>query len=254
MDGASLYELLTNSSNSHDTSSEASQNISSDVDAAARFLMCFWYFSIGIRVSLLFCSHLSPSSSLYRFIQTTPFSHSPEPTVDRTVTAIQFKSYITISMAFAQFFAAGLRLTLWIRGQLNNTQQGMMVKNILFFSPVGTAIMWSMSASARNWNSRLYLETYISSWKIVIRKPTRFKQIEFLRYLFMLSYCLTGAMMSGFLSNVPSNISSKLWLLNFMCDVLLCILFYFLCRRIHNNKVACLQYKLTLTGLDSLPQ
>lgn len=239
MDGSSLYELMTNS-NSQDNTASSDIEISSNIDACARFLMCFWYFSIGVRISLLFCSHLSPSSSFYQyFFQTQPFDHSTEPTVDRTVTAIQFKSYITITMAFAQFFAAGLRLTLWIRGELDNLQQGMMVKNLLFFSQIGTALMWSMSASARNWNSPLYLETYISSlnWNLVIKKPPRIKQIEFFRYFFMFSYSLTGAMMSGFLSNVPSTYSSNLWLLNFFCDLVLCLIFYFTCKKIHSNKV-----------------
>lgn len=238
MDGSSLYELLTDTS-SRDTSTVSSDEISPSIDACARFLMCFWYFSIGIRVSMLFCSHISPNSYIYKLLQYPAYLHSTEPTVDRTVSAIKFKSFITIAMAFAQFFAAGLRLTLWIRGQLNTVQQSMMVKNILFFSPVGTALMWSMSASARNWNSTIYLETYISSlnWNLSIRKPSRMKQIEFFRYLFILSYCITGAMMSGFLSNVPSDINSKLWLLNFFCDILLCIIFYFTCKRIHNNKV-----------------
>jgi hypothetical protein len=253
MDGSSLYELITNP-NSHDnTSTDDTSTTSSNIDACARFLMCFWYFSIGVRITLLFCSHLSPSapsstssqspssrllSYLFRDTQ-QPFLHSSEPTVDRTVTAIQFKSYITITMAFAQFFAAGLRLTLWIRGELNNLQQGMMVKNLLFFSQIGTALMWSMSASARNWNSPLYLETYVSflNYHLVIKKPPRMKQIEFFRYFFMFSYSLTGAMMSGFLSHVPSTYSSNLWLLNFFCDLLLCLIFYFTCKRIHSNKV-----------------
>lgn len=238
MDGSSLYELLTNT-NTHDNTASSDSGTSGNIDACARFLMCFWYFSIGARISLLFCSHMSPSSSFFRYFQSPPYDHSLEPTVDRTVSAIQFKSYITLTMAFAQFFAAGLRLTLWIRGELNNIQQGMMVKNLLFFSQIGTALMWSMSASARNWNSPLYLDTYIPSlnWTLTIRKPHRLKQIEFFRYFFMFSYCLTGAMMSGFLSHVPSAYSSNLWLLNFMCDLILCLIFFFVCRNLHNNKV-----------------
>jgi hypothetical protein len=263
MDGSSLYELLT-ASNSHDNTAVSTDEISSQIDACARFLMCFWYFSIGARISLLFCAHMSPTSSPYRLLQSPPFAHSTEPTVDRTVSAIQFKSYITVSMAFAQFFAAGLRLTLWVRGELNNVQQGMMVKNILFFSQIGTALMWSMSATARNWNTPIYLETYIPSlnWNLVIRKPPREKQIEFFRYFFMLSYSLTGAMMSGFLSHVPSTYSSNLWLLNFFCDLVLCLVFFLSCRNIHRPKVPLslsfcpLQISdlVAMSGVDRLPQ
>jgi hypothetical protein len=56
--------------------------------------------------------------------------------VDRTLGAITLRTKITLSMAMSQFFAAGLRLSLWKRGQLDTLQQEMMVKNILFLGNI----------------------------------------------------------------------------------------------------------------------
>lgn len=55
LDGATLYQLLVTSA-----------GLSAGMDAAARLLMFFWYLSVGCRLAMMYCSHLSPSSALYQ--------------------------------------------------------------------------------------------------------------------------------------------------------------------------------------------
>ena len=66
---------------------------------------------------------------------------SDEPTVDRTLAGLNFKSTITLAMAISQFFAAALRLTLLLRDKLDTVQQEMLVKNLLFLVPGISAIL-----------------------------------------------------------------------------------------------------------------
>ena len=68
-------------------------------------------------------------------------SWSDEPTVDRTLAGLNFKSTLTLLMSASQFFAAGLRLTLLLRGKLDTAQQEMLIKNFLFLIPAGSAIL-----------------------------------------------------------------------------------------------------------------
>jgi hypothetical protein len=103
-------------------------------------MMCR-YLSIGLRQAMMFCAHLHPSAWLYSYLLPPAATWSSEPTVDRTLGAITLKTKITLSMALSQFFAAGLRISLWYRGQLDTLQQEMMVKNVLFLGNLFLFVM-----------------------------------------------------------------------------------------------------------------
>jgi hypothetical protein len=98
---------------------------------------------------MMFGAHLSPSCKLYTYLLPPATTWSSEPTVDRTLGAITLKTKITISMALSQFFAAGLRLSLWKRGQLDTLQQEMMVKNILYLGKKFLGIFVNTDMSPR---------------------------------------------------------------------------------------------------------
>ena len=55
LDGATLYQLLVTTS-----------GMSAAMDTAARLLMFFWYLSVGCRLAMMFCSHLTPESRVYQ--------------------------------------------------------------------------------------------------------------------------------------------------------------------------------------------
>ena len=57
LDGATLYQLLV-------TSSELSVAMST----AVRCLMFFWYMSVGCRLAIMYCSHLTPASRVYQVV------------------------------------------------------------------------------------------------------------------------------------------------------------------------------------------
>jgi hypothetical protein len=226
LDGATLYNLLT----------DPDIQLSADMDLAARVLLCFWYLSIGLRVSLLFLAHLSADSPLLLMLLPPPLSLSPEPTVDRTLSSINLRSAITIAMTFAQFYAAALRLSLWSSGNLTLLQQEMFFKNVLFCMPLYTSVyMWGITRN-RLWNTRVLMQfPMFMGYKFTIRKPSRQFQLEFLRYSFVISYLITGAMFSSFLTHVTQ--SSTMWVNNVGTDIICIIAFMFLTWRAHDSKV-----------------
>jgi len=245
LDGASLYDLLIDST----SSSTDDYEISSAVDASARFLMTFWYLSIGVRVTIMYCVHLSPDSWIHSFLHSPPLSLSPMPTVDRTLSAIRLKSASTMCMACAQFYAAGLRISLWSSGDLSHLQQEMMVKNILFLLPVGTAVLWRQSTSNLDWNAR---ELFVGKIPLLnidvdIRKPTRPTQLEILRYTFVVSYVVTGCLLSAVLMQVTGG--GLLWSINIVTDVALCVVFIRLCKSVHKTRVWVLFPSKLASGL-----
>ncbi|CAE7325935.1 unnamed protein product, partial [Symbiodinium microadriaticum] len=203
LDGASLYQLLIQS---NPTGQDSTDQISRGAYNSAQFLMTFWYLSIGIRVAVMFGAHLSEESPLYKYLFSPPLTLSASPTVDRTLSAIHLKSLSTILMATAQFFAAGLRISLWSAGDLSSLQQEMMIKNILFLMTVAGAMMWKWSTENRDWNTRDIFALDISSWNIHIdiKKPIRTTQLEILRYCFVVSYIVVGALMSALLAQAAS--------------------------------------------------
>jgi hypothetical protein len=226
LDGATLYLLLT----------DQDHPISARTDVAARILLCFWYLSIGVRVSLLYLAHLSPRSPAIAFLLPPPLLRSQEPTVDRTLSSINLRSCITIAMAFAQFYAGGLRLALWQDNNLSLLQQEMFFKNVLFFLPLFNSVYMFSVTKQRMWNTRELIDFPVcSGYNLSLRKPSRQFQLEFLRVAFVVTYLVTGAMFSSFLTHVTNE--STMWVNNVGSDILCCIAFLFLCWKIHDSKV-----------------
>jgi hypothetical protein len=52
---------------------------------AIRVLMVFWYFSVGIRIAVMYITHLPATARLYQLVLPPPLALSLEPTVDRTL-------------------------------------------------------------------------------------------------------------------------------------------------------------------------
>jgi sulfite exporter TauE/SafE len=55
LDGATLYQLLASAA-----------SLSLPMHTAVRLLMFFWYLSVGCRLAMMFCSHLTPASRIYQ--------------------------------------------------------------------------------------------------------------------------------------------------------------------------------------------
>jgi hypothetical protein len=201
LDGSSLFELFQD------------QNLSESYAAAARVLMIFWYLSVGCRLAIMFCAHLDPRSALSGWLVTAPLSLSPEPTVDRSLQAMRLRSVVVIVMAAAEFYALGLRVTLWIRGNLSATQQEMMIKNFLFLVAFASAYSTFSLTATRSWNARKIF---------CITKPSRGTQVQMLRWSFALSYVVIGAMMSSYLAHVTGN---NRWVVNVGSDIVLVVVF-----------------------------
>lgn len=101
----------------------------------------FWHvLRIFPFLTLCLC-YLCASSCTLKWILPPATTWSDEPTVDRTLAGLNFKSTITLAMSFSQFFAAGLRITLLLRDKLDTVQQEMMVKNLLFLVPSVSAVL-----------------------------------------------------------------------------------------------------------------
>jgi hypothetical protein len=89
-------------------------------------------------------------------------------------------------MGAAELYAAILRISLWVKGQLqgDTLQQEMTIKNILFLgSAYGAYSMWSNSRS-REWNS--------PNLVLGFRLPSRDFQRQVFRWLFVVTYLLQG--------------------------------------------------------------
>jgi hypothetical protein len=82
IDGSTLFELLDNNNGS---------DFNASTKASARFLMAFWYFSVGMRMSIMTLTHLRPSNWIYGKLVTLPFALSPQPTVDRTLAGLRLR-------------------------------------------------------------------------------------------------------------------------------------------------------------------
>ena len=151
---------------------------------------------------------------------------SPSPTVDRTVQSLRIRAFIILIMAAAEVYAVGLRIALWSTIGLSSVQQEMTVKNILFLSSVASAYsMWS-GAELRNWNRADFF-----GFKI----PSRLAQLEFYRWLFIISYTLLGIFLSLILIDVATE--SNQWVANIGSDFLLTFIFYYYYKFGHVRKV-----------------
>lgn len=141
LDGSTLYQLISEG------------QLPTDYDTAARVMMVFWYISVGFRMAFMMLSHLGPSSKLYRLILSPPLTLATQPTVDRTLQSLRLRSEVIIVMGAAEFFAASLRISLWINGYLRNNslQQEMAIKNVLFLGSVYNAYSMWTTAKDRSW-------------------------------------------------------------------------------------------------------
>ena len=80
LDGSTLYQLL-----------DGDHDIAPRTMNAVRALMAAWYFSVGVRMALMFMTNLSPTSRLQRWTLTAPFQLADQPTVDRTLQGLRLK-------------------------------------------------------------------------------------------------------------------------------------------------------------------
>jgi multisubunit Na+/H+ antiporter MnhB subunit len=80
LDGSTLYQLL-----------DGSTDLSNSTENAVRVLMAAWYFSVGIRIAMMFITNLAPNSKLQSMTMTMPFQLAPQPTVDRTLQGLRLR-------------------------------------------------------------------------------------------------------------------------------------------------------------------
>lgn len=204
-------------------------------------------------------SYLSPSSYLYRLFLHPALSWSPEPTVDRTLSGMFLRSNIALVMIFPQIYAAILRLTLLLTGSLSLLQQELMFKNFLFLYTVVSVIITRMMIKQRNWNTRELIDIIIPyvQYHLHLIKPSRVFQMEVLRYVFIITYLIIGALLSTILIEVTPE--STLWVNNIASDIICCVIFFFLCWRVHNPTVFFISSAIhtsrlpSFLGLDPFP-
>lgn len=213
LDGSTLYQLLD----------DRSQVLSFDLAVVVRVLMGFWYLSIGVRIAIMFATHLSVDSRGYKAVLSPPFTLSQHPTVDRTLQAMRLRSQVILLMVAAELFAAGVRITIWKAGNLDALQQEMTIKNLLFIMSVYGAFDMRASTNLRHWNSR--------DLGFGLKIPTRQFQLEFFRYAFVVTYLVLGALMSTILTYVAPGTNK--WVGNVGSDVFLCLIFLAYCRHTH---------------------
>ena len=192
--------------------------------------MTFWYASVGFRLALMFCSHLSPDSFVYQLILPVPLSISAEPTVDRSLQAIRLRCLVTLVMALAEFFAGALRIAIWTHGLLDLTQQEMMLKNFLFIVSVYSAYSMWTSTKNRSWNKRSLVGP--------ILKPLRITQRQIFRFAFTITYLLVAGMLTSYLIQGSGDAGGqRFWICNLGVDLLLLAFFLWYCRNVHYQKV-----------------
>lgn len=214
LDGASLFELLRE------------QDLGDNMALAGRVLMIFWYLSVGLRIAVMFWAHLNPSSLIAWALMAQPKSLSPEPTVDRSLQALRFRSLITFLMSGAELFALGFRITLFYQGQLNSLQQEMMIKNFLFLSAIASAYSMLSLTSSRAWNTRQFF---------CFQKPSRHVQIKVLRWLFAITYVIVGGLFTAYLVRVEYN---YYWFINLGTDFLFIFMFLAIFRNLDSKDVS----------------
>ena len=176
------------------------------MDMSIRVLMSFWYVSVGFRVAIMHLALLSPGSWINKILLTPVLSLSNIPTVDRTLQGLRFRSMIVITMTFADIYAIVIRFTLWGKGKLDDLQQEMAIKNVIFLSNVYGAYDMYQSTKYHNWNTRDLGVGYN------LKLPRRHSQMKFFKYLFAICYLLEGSLLGSVL--VKSSNVSRRWVLN----------------------------------------
>lgn len=190
--------------------------------------MAVWYLSVGIRLAVMFTSHLPPHNYFYQLFNVPPLTISDQPTVDRTMQALRLRSGVIFIMTIAEVYAIILRFILWSENKLNEIQQEMAIKNVLFVVAAYTAYSLYMSSINRDWNSR--------ELGFGIKIPNRIQQHRNLRIGFAFTYLLLGAMLSSFLIEVAS-IDRFTWTCNVATDFLLVSFFLIYCKNVHIKRL-----------------
>ena len=174
LDGSTFYQLLDNIT------------VSYPLEISIRVLMAFWYASVGLRISIMFATHLKPSkychftylnifqdyysfnfyitiiliefyfllmiaSRIYRLILNPPLYFSDNPTVDRSMCALRLRCTIIMAMALSELYAGGVRIYLWTLGELSDLQIEMFFKNVLFLSTAVSAYQFYWCTVYRDW-------------------------------------------------------------------------------------------------------
>eukprot|EP01040_Poterioochromonas_malhamensis_P016140 gene16140-18251_t len=216
IDGSTVYELLDGSP------------IDARIADAARVLMAIWYLSVGLRMALMFVTHLKPTTKVYPLVVTYPFQLAQQPTVDRTLQALRLRAVIIMTMACADVYAAILRVILWAKGQLNTLQQEMVLKNFLFLIACSGAYDMYTCTTTRNWNTRLVDFIFFE-----VRYPKRESQLIWLRWLFVIAYMTISICLTIIVINTA--VDSTKWVANLVFDIILCLIFIIYCRNIHTK-------------------
>lgn len=217
LDGSTFFQLL-----------ELNNNFSYAMDMSIRFLMSFWYVSVGFRVCIMHLALCSPESIINRLILTPVLSLSEVPTVDRTLQGLRFRSTIVVTMTFAELYAIIVRFTLWSKGKLDYLQQEMAIKNVIFLCSVYGAYDMYQSTKYHNWNTRDLGIGYN------LKLPRRHFQMKFFKYTFVIFYLLEGSLLGSVLLK---SADSNSWVINVGTDLLLVTLFLFYCRKCYNHRV-----------------
>jgi len=215
LDGSTLYELI-----------DGNSSLPPSYSVAVRVLMGFWYLSVGIRMAIMFMTHLSPWNAGNRLLLTAPLELAPQPTVDRTFQSLRLRSLVVMAMTAAEFYAAVLRVILWSQDRLDLLQQEMALKNFLFLLSMSGAYDMYSSTIHRNWNSRDIF--------LCIKYPLRSTQLQLCRWFFVVSYLLIAGLLSAIL--VVASPGSIRWFANLIIDIVLCVIFIFYCGDANNHE------------------
>lgn len=224
LDGSTLYELIA--SNGADPSLRP---LSAAALSAARCLMGFWYATVGLRLTFMFFTHLSPASLVYsRFylpLIGSPLEFSKLPTVDRTMQAMRLRAVVVMAMAAAEVYASALRIALWAQGSLGRTQQEMTLKNITFLISAYSAYSMWTGVTSRDWNSR--------ELGLGLKIPLRETQRVLSKWTFALCMVVESAVLTAFAAQ--GRTPPSLWALNLLLDALLLLFFLVYCGNSHRR-------------------
>lgn len=102
-------------------------------------------------MAVMLLTHLSPQSKGSRFMLSAPLQLAPQPTVDRTLQGLRLRAIVIMLMAFADFYAAALRIYMWSKGQLDALQQDMAIKNVVFLITFSGAYSMYTNTITRQW-------------------------------------------------------------------------------------------------------
>jgi hypothetical protein len=217
LDGATIFALMNDLYNAGE--------MTTSVDYALRILLVWWYLSVGARTGVMFISLLPASSWGYKQIMPPPLTLAKEPIVDRTLQALRNRSLVTTVMSLAQFYAAGLRIALWSRRQLNQLQIEMCIKNLAFlYSTYGASEMYN-TTKRRDWNTREILPG-------LIEYPSRLLQLQCAKYVAVVFYLVVGVVTNLYLAEATGN---NLWYTSSLFDFVLCALFMTYCDRAYRR-------------------